>query len=67
MVSSVDLADLRETFTSRADKQVARDAAAYMRDQFEFLGLKTPLRRELSKDVTTQSRELSERELIRLC
>jgi hypothetical protein len=60
MTVSVVLADLRETFTSRADKQVARDAAAYMRDQFEFLGLKTPLRRELSKGVTTQSREFSE-------
>jgi 3-methyladenine DNA glycosylase AlkD len=67
MTVSVVLADLRETFTSRADKQVARDAAAYMRDQFEFLGLKTPLRRELSKGAITQSRELSERELIRLC
>lgn len=67
MTVSDVLADLRETFTSRADKQVAHDAAAYMRDQFEFLGLKTPLRRELSKGVITHSRELSERELILLC
>lgn len=60
MTVSVVLADLRETFRSQADNEVARDAAAYMRDQFEFLGLKTPLRRELSKGVLTQSREFSE-------
>jgi 3-methyladenine DNA glycosylase AlkD len=67
MTVSVVLADLRETFTSRADKQVARDAAAYKRDQFEFQGLKTPLRRELSKTLVSQSRVLSERDLVLLC
>jgi hypothetical protein len=60
MTISVVLADLREAFTSHADKQVAHDAPTYMRYQFEFLGLKTPLRRELSKDLLKQSLGLSE-------
>ncbi|NBO35200.1 MAG: DNA alkylation repair protein [Actinobacteria bacterium] len=38
-----------------------------MRNQFEFLGIKTPLRRELSKDLVKKSRDLSERDLILLC
>jgi 3-methyladenine DNA glycosylase AlkD len=38
-----------------------------MRNQFEFLGIKTPLRRELSKTLVSQSRVLSERDLVLLC
>jgi 3-methyladenine DNA glycosylase AlkD len=60
MTISVVLAGIRKSFRSHADKQVVRDAAAYMRNQFEFLGLKTPLRRELSKDLLKQSLGLSE-------
>jgi len=61
------VADLRKSFESNADQKVARDAAAYMRNQFEFLGIKTPLRRELSKDLVKKSRDISERDLILLC
>ncbi len=61
------VAELRESFRSHADENVALDAAAYMRNQFEFLGIQTPLRRELSKGVGKLSTELSERELISLC
>jgi 3-methyladenine DNA glycosylase AlkD len=68
MASSKQLVStLRKQLTKHADPQVSKDAAAYMRDQFEFLGVKTPLRRELSKDLITQSKDLSERELIALC
>ncbi|NBO26702.1 MAG: DNA alkylation repair protein [Actinobacteria bacterium] len=66
-VTSNLVADLRNSFVSNADQKVARDAAAYMRNQFEFLGIKTPLRRELSKDLVKKSRDLSERDLILLC
>ena len=68
MASSKQLVStLRKELTKHADPQVSKDAAAYMRNQFEFLGVKTPLRRELSKDLITQSKDLSERELIDLC
>jgi len=66
-VSGNLVADLRKAFASSSDQKVARDAAAYMRNQFEFLGIKTPLRRELSKDLVKKSRDLSERDLILLC
>jgi 3-methyladenine DNA glycosylase AlkD len=61
------VATLRKDLTEHSDPKVSKDAAAYMRNQFEFLGVKTPLRRELSKDLFTQSKDLSERELIALC
>ena len=61
------VAELRESFRSQADSDVGLGAAAYMRNQFEFLGMKTPLRRELSKTMVSQSRALSERDLVLLC
>ena len=68
MPSSKQLvANLRRELTKHSDPKISKDAAAYMRDQFEFLGIKTPLRRELSKDLVNQSKDLSERELIELC
>jgi 3-methyladenine DNA glycosylase AlkD len=68
MPSSKQLvANLRKGLTKHSDPKVSKDAAAYMRNQFEFLGIKTPLRRELSKDLVNQSKDLSERELIELC
>jgi len=61
------VADLRKTFNSNADVKVANEAAAYMRNQFEFAGIKAPLRRALSKGLLTQSKDLSERKVISLC
>lgn len=58
---------LRTKFEKIADKEVADGAAAYMRNQFEFLGIKTPLRRELCKDLVSASKNLSEKEIIALC
>lgn len=58
---------LRIRFEKVADKEVAEGAAAYMRNQFEFLGIKTPLRRELGKDLVDTSKELSEKEIVSLC
>jgi 3-methyladenine DNA glycosylase AlkD len=58
---------LRIKFEKAADKEVAEGAAAYMRNQFEFFGIKTPLRRELGKELVTASKELSEKEIISLC
>lgn len=61
------ISNLRKELAKHADPEVKEGAAAYMRNQFEFLGVKTPLRRELSKDLFAQSKELSERELVALC
>ena len=58
---------LRIKFEKVADKEVAEGAAAYVRNQFEFLGIKTPLRRELGKELVNASKELSEKEIILLC
>jgi len=66
-VTSDLVADLRKTFKFNADVKVAHDAAAYMRNQFEFAGIKTPLRRTLSRGLLTQSKDLLEREVIALC
>ena len=68
MASSKQLVSaLRKEFIKHADPQVSKDAAAYMRNQFEFLGIKTPLRRELCKDLVNISKNLSEKEVIALC
>ena len=61
------ISNLRKELAKHADPEVKEGAAAYMRNQFEFLGVKTPLRRELSKDLITKSKDLSERELVALC
>lgn len=62
-----DVKQLRSEFEKVADLKVAQGAAAYMRNQFEFFGIKTPLRRELCKDLVNASRNLSEKDLISLC
>ena len=61
------ISNLRKELAKHADPEVKEGAAAYMRNQFEFLGVKTPLRRELSKDLLRQSKDLSERELVASC
>jgi 3-methyladenine DNA glycosylase AlkD len=61
------LKQLRNEFEKVADKEVAEGTAAYMRNQFEFLGIKTPLRRELSKELITQTKSFSEKELVTFC
>ena len=58
---------LRTKFEKVADQEIAEGAAAYMRNQFEFLGIKTPLRRELCKDLVNISKNLSEKEVVALC
>ena len=65
--SSKTVSDLRRALTKVADPEVRKGAAAYMRNQFDFLGVKTPLRRELTRELMKMSKELTERELIALC
>lgn len=61
------VAALRKEFSKHADQEIADGAAAYMRNQFEFLGIKTPLRRKLANSLVQQSKNLSESELVALC
>jgi 3-methyladenine DNA glycosylase AlkD len=58
---------LRIKFENVADREAAEGAAAYMRNQFEFFGIKTPLRRELGKELVLASKELSEKQIVSLC
>lgn len=48
---------LHETFIAAADPVAATSMAAYMRDQFPFLGLPTPRRRELLKPFIAKARK----------
>ena len=48
--------DVFAKFYAAADPVKAAGAKAYMRDQFEFLGIQTPVRRRLSRDVLTTAR-----------
>ncbi|MCL2676451.1 MAG: DNA alkylation repair protein [Streptococcaceae bacterium] len=44
------MTDIIKIYKSHANKEQAVKMKAYMRDQFEFLGLPSPLRRELAKE-----------------
>jgi 3-methyladenine DNA glycosylase AlkD len=38
-----------KTFSAHANPSLAKEMKAYLRNQFEFFGIKTPKRREISK------------------
>ena len=44
------LKEIKKIFASNANAVVAKGAKAYLLNQFEFYGIKTPLRRKLSKE-----------------
>ena len=46
-----------EDFRAHADTEKAKKQEAYLRDQFKFLGLSTPVRRELSKSFLKEKAE----------
>jgi 3-methyladenine DNA glycosylase AlkD len=43
------LNEIKKIFAANANATIAKGAKAYLLNQFEFYGIKTPLRRELSK------------------
>ena len=43
--------DIFETFRAAANPEQAAKMSAYMRDHFAFLGIQTPLRRKLSREI----------------
>ncbi|MFC3932107.1 DNA alkylation repair protein [Streptococcus dentapri] len=48
---------LIQTFYDHANSQQAESMAAYMRNQFPFLGVPTPLRRKLEKDFFKEAKQ----------
>lgn len=61
------IAKLRKQLVKVADPEVREGARAYMRNQFVFIGVPTPLRRQLTRSFISETKLLSERELINLC
>jgi 3-methyladenine DNA glycosylase AlkD len=59
--------ELRRSLSKVASPDGGQGAKAYMRNQFDFFGVQTPVRRALTRDLMVQSKELTERELIDLC
>ena len=45
--------EIKKIFEGEADKENAEAMSKYMRNKFEFYGLPTPKRKELSKDFLT--------------
>jgi 3-methyladenine DNA glycosylase AlkD len=54
---------LQEIFGAAADPERAAPMRAYMRDRFEFLGIPSPLRRELTRRVLAGTPRPAERDL----
>ncbi len=59
--------NLRTEFKREADPEVAIGASKYMRNQFKFLGVKTPQRRRMCRNLVNESKSFTEKELIALC
>jgi len=45
----LDINSLQKTFEAHANPQTAAGQKAYLKNHFEFLGIKTPIRREIQK------------------
>jgi 3-methyladenine DNA glycosylase AlkD len=45
---------VKEAMLKHADPELAAGQAAYMRDQFQFIGIKTPERRQLSRELMAE-------------
>ena len=44
------LTKIKKIYASNADATIAKGAKAYLLNQFEFYGIKTPVRRKICKD-----------------
>ena len=56
--------DIINTFSANNNPAIAAGAKAYLRNQFDFYGLQSPLRRALTKDVFNKHKINTEAELI---
>lgn len=58
--------DILILFKSHTDSKNAIGMKAYMKDNFEFFGIKSPIRKEISKQVLKNVKSLSDNEVIDL-
>ena len=56
-VFDMEWTGLFDSFQSHQDLDKAKPMAQYMRNQFEFIGIRTPERRQLSKPYLTQAKK----------
>jgi len=52
----VDYTEVFQLLREQADEDIAREMSAYMRDLFPFLGVKTPVRRKLSRQFLKEAK-----------
>lgn len=64
MPSNQIVADLRVVLTEVADATQQKNMAAYMKDQFPFLGVKTPARRAAAKPLLAAAKAWSAEDLL---
>nr|WP_072536961.1 DNA alkylation repair protein [Anaerococcus mediterraneensis] len=55
--TSNDLNQVKEIFSSHANVEDAKKMAAYMRNHFDFYGIKSPTRRQISRDFVNKSKK----------
>lgn len=69
METKNDLFTLIDTLSLEGDAEQAKGMSAYMRDQFEFLGIKTPKRRQLCREAFKNARKTAkiDWEFVELC
>lgn len=69
MEAKDDLFTLIDTLSLEGDVEQAKSMSAYMRDQFEFLGIKTPKRRQLCREAFKNARKTAkiDWEFVELC
>ena len=63
-MSSGLIAELDKAFTAQADPARAVGARAYMRDQFEFYGIRSPALAAIARTVTAKRARPTDRELV---
>ncbi len=56
--------ELRTLLTAASDPNAAKQMAAYLKDQFEFFGVKTPQRRAIQKPLLTIARASEARDVV---
>ncbi len=57
-MTALDIDDLRTVLAEAADPADVEAMEAYMKDQFRFLGIRSPVLRQVSKPYLTAAREL---------
>jgi 3-methyladenine DNA glycosylase AlkD len=60
------LTTILEIFQSEANPKLALPMKAYMKNKFEYFGIKTPHRREISKSILKECKALSRKEALNL-